>query len=132
MYLRANLIRFLFKFPFPYVESELLFPMKIRKVRGTSSSNLPRSVDAWRKHQASLCRTIPSSEAVNLFHKLKNNLRVSNFLFFSHFFLLIGWIGIIHCYRFDTTFYVLLHYFCSLCLCVFDLRRLFTFLCFME
>ena len=42
MHLRANFIRFLFKFPFPYVESELLFPMKIRKVRGTSSSNLPR------------------------------------------------------------------------------------------
>ena len=40
--------RFLFKFPFPYFKSELLFPMKIRKVRGTSSSNLPRLVDAWR------------------------------------------------------------------------------------
>ena len=37
---------FLFKFPFPYIKSELLFPIKIGKVRGTSSSNLPRSVDA--------------------------------------------------------------------------------------
>ena len=35
-----------FQVPVPPIKSELLFLLKIRKVRGTSSSNLPRSVDA--------------------------------------------------------------------------------------
>ena len=45
-WLKITFKRFLFKFPFPHVESELPFHIKIRKVRGTSSSNLPCSVDA--------------------------------------------------------------------------------------
>ena len=36
--------------PIPHIQSELLFPLKIGKVRGTSSSNPPCSVDAWELH----------------------------------------------------------------------------------
>ena len=45
----TQILKVPYKFPFPHIQSELLFPLKIGKVRGTSSSNLPRSVDACVK-----------------------------------------------------------------------------------